>query len=125
MSALEELKVELKATPLKLKEAVCLKFYSYLLRIISHCYVSQTLDDVLQSQIEKLDDDDDDDHDQDDAQPVPQPVESFPRTYRVFSGRCLESTRIDQVRDQVRVIPGHTNQEIDLAFGQAFRQLSP
>ena len=61
---------------------------------------------------------------QDDAQPVPQPVESFPRTYGVVSGRCLESTRIDQVRDQVRVIPGHTHEEIDLAFGKAFRQLS-
>jgi len=58
------------------------------------------------------DDDDDDDDDVDDDQAVSQP----PQSYRVVAGRCPESIRIDQVRDEVRVIPGHTHQEIDEAF---------
>lgn len=44
------------------------------------------------------------------AQSVIQPVESFPRKYRVVSVRCPES------RDQPRLIPGHTHEEIDNAF---------
>jgi hypothetical protein len=71
---------------------------------------------VMQAVAEAGGDDDDDDDDVNDEQVVLQ----LPQTYRVVAGKCPESTSIDQVRDEVRVIPGHTHQEID----EAFRQIS-